>query len=80
MTGPRTSLAFGDRGHSSTTRSRSMNITSQRRINATLIGAYFASYLPELKAIDEQAFRGGRYMVSTGGLGVLGMFNRGSDC
>lgn len=40
-----------------------MNITSQRRINATLIGAHFASfasYLPKPKAIDGYAFRGGR--------------------
>lgn len=45
-----------------------MNITSQRRINATLIGAYFASYLPESEC--DRWIRLPRWKVATAGIQV----------
>lgn len=52
VTGPRISLALRRPRTLVDYLLEAMNITSKRRINATLIGAYFASYLPEPNAID----------------------------
>lgn len=56
LTGPRISLALRRPRTLVGYSLKAMNITSQRRINATLIGAYFASYLPEPNANDGCGF------------------------
>lgn len=73
VTGPRISLALRRPRTLLNYSLEAMNITSQRRINATLIGAYFASYLPEPNAIDWHASQVGRWRgrVPRYGLGVL---------